>query len=85
MLDITDPIATAFKHLDLVVQSLDKATGMAVMKIIGDVLNALVQCGQERVKTPQPSFLDPCYPTMDLSLSSTLDDILLENLCEFIA
>ena len=52
MLDVTDPIATAFKHLDLVVQSLDKATGMAVMKIIGDVLNALDQCGQERVKTP---------------------------------
>jgi hypothetical protein len=42
MLDITDPVATAFKHLDLVIQSLDKATGMTVMKIIGDVLHACI-------------------------------------------
>ena len=45
MLNITDPIATAFKHLDLVIQSLDKATGLPVMKIIGDVLHARLQRG----------------------------------------
>jgi hypothetical protein len=42
MLNITDPIATTLQHLDLIVQSLDKATGMTVMEIIGDVLDARI-------------------------------------------
>ncbi len=75
MLYITDTIATTLKHLDLVVQSHDKATGMSSMKIIGDLLHVLVQCGQERVKTLQPTFPDQFYPTLDLSLGPTLDDI----------
>ena len=85
MLDIADPVAAALKHLDLVVQSLDKATGMPIMKIIGDVLQVLNQGGQEGIKTPESTFLDLSYPTLDLSLGSTLDDVLLKNLRELMA
>ena len=34
-----DPITAAFEHLDLVVQSLDKATALTVKEVVGDLIS----------------------------------------------
>jgi hypothetical protein len=79
MVKVAQAIAAPFNHFDLIVQPLDKAAGVAVMKIVRDFLQPLLQCAEEGVKARESAFLNSLDPTLDLALGPTFDDVEFKN------
>ena len=61
-----DPLTAALEHLDLMVQSLDEATGLSVEKVIRDLVEALVQGREEAVKAGEPAVFDETRPALEV-------------------
>ena len=57
-----DPVAAPLEDFDLVVQSLDEATALAVEEVVRDLVEALVQGRGEAVKAGQPAVFDETGP-----------------------
>ena len=62
MLDIEDAITSTLEHLDFVVESFDKATGVSMNKEIGDLFKPVFQGLDESIKTGQITSLNASDP-----------------------
>jgi hypothetical protein len=50
MRDIQNPIATPLDHLELVIEAFHKPTRVPVNKVMRDVVEPLLSCGQKAIK-----------------------------------
>ncbi len=62
MLYVRDSIAAPLEDFDFVVITLDKAAGQPADKVVGDLIEPVLQGHQETVKAPQPALAHPLYP-----------------------
>ena len=74
-----DPITAAIEHLDLIVQSLDEATALAVQEVIRDLVEALVQGREKAVKPGQPALFDETRPAFEVVTGFRLGERLLKE------
>ena len=72
MVKVAQAIAAPFNHFDLIVQPLDKAAGVAVMKIVRYFLQPLLQCAEEGGVSPNRRF----FRHSKLSCLDALDSLI---------
>jgi hypothetical protein len=50
MRDVQNPRATTFDHLELVIEAFHKPTRVPVNKVMRDVVEPMLSCGQKAIK-----------------------------------
>ena len=84
MLQIIDPVAAAFEHLEFVVESFDKSTVPAGDKEIEDFLPPAFQCFDKSVKALQLTGLYTFFPCLNAGLGSLLRNGLIKDGTELV-
>ena len=74
MLNVENAIAPAFEYFDFVVETFDKAAGIAIDEEIGNLIQPVFERFDEVFKTRQSALLDPFDPGAELSLGSRFLD-----------
>jgi hypothetical protein len=80
-----DSIAAPLEDLDLVIEPLDKATALAVEEVIGDLVEAFVQGGEEAVKAGQPAVVDETGSGLKVVAGLSLGERSIEDEGEHLA
>ena len=79
MLDVENPITAALEHLDFVVETFNKATGIPSDEEIGDVFQPVQQGLDEKIKTGQATLLNSFDPSTYFSFSRGFCNIEFED------
>ena len=74
-----DSITAALEDFDLVVQSLDEATALAVEKVIRDLVESLVQGREEAVKAGEPTVFDETRPALEVVMGFSFGQRSIED------
>ena len=69
MVKVEQTITAAFEDFNFVVQALDKATGEAVNKVIGDQVKPAIKGAQKVIKASQTAGANSPNPIADKGLS----------------
>ena len=62
MRNVRDSITAPFEDFDLVVEALLKTARLAVEKVVGDLVEPVIECRQKRIKAFQPTLFDALNP-----------------------
>src|SRR5262245_41597237 len=65
MRNVCYPITASLEYFDFVIVPLDKSAGQTTDKIVGDLIEPVLQGHQEAVKAPKPALVHPLYPAID--------------------
>lgn len=85
MLKIENAIATAFEHLELVIQAFDKARRLQVHKVVSDLIPVPMQSGAEGIEDGQARGLHLRFPLAQLAFSDVFGRRCVENVGEAFA
>jgi hypothetical protein len=85
MPQIENPIVSPLEHLDLVIESLHKATIVAIDKVIGDLVHPVGQGLEGPIKTFHTCHSHSPSPVTDLLLRFLLDQVLLKDRAQLLA
>jgi len=83
VLKIKNPIATTLEHLDLVVQSFNKAAVGSDVKEVGNLIPPIFKRSYKFIEASQLTCLDPLDPGPDFLFGLGFGDLLFKNSGEF--
>ena len=82
---VENTVTTPLNHLDLVVQSFHKSTGMPLQKIMSHLVFARHKCFHEAIETANLAMLDTGRPTLESVLRLSSGNIFIKDRCQWVA
>ena len=79
MVEIKNAEGSTLKDFNLVVESLDKTTGEAAFKEIGNFIEEMVKGVEKRLKTDEMLFADEKYPGVKFGLGLRFGEWAFKN------